>query len=412
MKIIRREGIHTGLGHNSGDGRFQFTNLLANTAMQNIYAVALILFIIGVFSQAYAAFEPWNEMTLSVPRTNIAALAIKNYAIFAGGFDEDGSASDVVDVLEVTTRKLSQTKLSSARSNFLSASAGSYAVFAGGFIIVNETNVRVHSIDVLDVDSMQWKSTQYPSSFDRSRLVVTSRDNVFIFFNSTTFAFYDPTAPADAAWTVVKLTVTLLLPAAAIATDSAIFVARFNLNMVSFNATTAELIPTPITAPTGTSVGAITAKFVVDNMIYFATSNNVFIYSPQLNQWSGTLIPELGALGAVPLQGNIFAYKANALFSLNVESLNWDTQIVDLPVNQSSVSVVADKYVVIAGGFGANGQATAALYVYESSGQPSASPSISTPNKSAPESQVSSGTTQRAVTSASVVFAAIAIVLW
>lgn len=123
--------FHTGLGHNSGDGHFQFTNILANTAMQNIYAVALVLFIIGVFSQAYAAFEPWNEMTLSVPRTNIAALGIKNYAIFAGGFNEDGTASDVVDVLEVTTRKLSQTKLCSARSNFLSASAGSYAVFVG-----------------------------------------------------------------------------------------------------------------------------------------------------------------------------------------------------------------------------------------------------------------------------------------
>lgn len=232
---------------------------------------------------------------------------------------------------------------------------------------------------------MQWKNARFPEDFGKnSRLVLATRGSIFIFFNGTVFYFFDPTAPDDAAWTQIKLTTFLFGATVMLATESKIFVARPGLSMASFNATTAELLPNPI-APPGIAVNSnLAAKFVMNNVLYFATATNLLVYSPEKNSWDGTIFPEVGAIGAVPFQGNVIAYKTDRLFYLNVDFFSWDVQDVDLPVNGSAVTVVADKYIIIVGGYGADGKATSAVHVLESKNSPTA------PVTSTPDSEVTS----------------------
>jgi kelch-like protein 20 len=75
----------------------------------------------------------WSTDALSEARTGLAAAALGNTVLFAGGALDGFVRSDVVDVLNVGTDKWAPTALlSEARFNLAAAAVGGRALFAGG----------------------------------------------------------------------------------------------------------------------------------------------------------------------------------------------------------------------------------------------------------------------------------------
>lgn len=68
---------------------------------------------------------------LSVARRNLAAAAIGNYALFAGGYA--GSYSSAVDVYNSSLTRTTTTSLSQGRYSLSATIVGNYALFAGGY---------------------------------------------------------------------------------------------------------------------------------------------------------------------------------------------------------------------------------------------------------------------------------------
>jgi hypothetical protein len=336
--------------------------------MQKIVVIVLTLFIVGIFGQEHPSLQRWNELSLSVPRSNIAAASAKNYAILAGGLYENGTASDVVDVLDVSTRNISRLTLPSPRYNILTTAAGKYVIFAGGFggLEVNETSSVVNVIDILDVDSMLWKTVEFPDSFDVTEsTVVTSTGSTAVFFNGQMFATYDPAAN-DSSWTTTALSPgSRITPDAATAIGSVVYVSANLLDRVfGFNSSSSTLIPDPASLPAVNVVGGIKSALAIGDKVYFASGNTLFIYERLDNIWSITLFPFTSSQGAVAVQGNVFTYKTDAQGLLFVETSTWIPHDFVISINATGVTVVEDKYIVLAGGYD-NGKVTAALHVLE-----------------------------------------------
>lgn len=75
---------------------------------------------------------------LSVARSSLAATSVGEYAIFAGGAEDGGKqngsdGSAVVDVYDTSLTRSVATSLSVGRRDLFAASIGDYALFAGGY---------------------------------------------------------------------------------------------------------------------------------------------------------------------------------------------------------------------------------------------------------------------------------------
>jgi hypothetical protein len=75
----------------------------------------------------------WRRASLSAPRGLLSAAVVGNSLLFAGGVADLGSASDIVDVLNVTTGVWSvASPLSQARARMGVTTIGTKVMFAGG----------------------------------------------------------------------------------------------------------------------------------------------------------------------------------------------------------------------------------------------------------------------------------------
>ena len=75
----------------------------------------------------------WTTARLSVARYDLVTTSInRDVAMFAGGIDNDGRFSAVVDCFWSSDRSWTVAQLSVARAYFGAASIGSFAIFAGG----------------------------------------------------------------------------------------------------------------------------------------------------------------------------------------------------------------------------------------------------------------------------------------
>jgi hypothetical protein len=378
--------------------------------MKKIVVIVFTLFIIGIFGQEYPSLQRWNELALSVPRSNIAAASAKNYAILSGGLYENGTASDVVDVLDVSTRNISRLTLPSPRYNILATAAGKYIVFAGGFEVeVNETEANVWSkaIDILDVDAMLWKtSTEFPDSFYATNYtVVTSTENLVVFCNGTSLAIFDPAASEENAWILSEPFTSIPSKANAIAyLGSTIYVSTNRLSkMFLFNDVTDPSQFQNVELAFESMNDVVESAFVKDQSIYFLVEyGRLFQYDTQRDRWEAFLLPTPTSSGAFSIQDIIIAYDAGALY-LFVEQY-WYIQSYEL-LNSAAVAVVNDKYVVFAGG--SDGEnVTAALHVLEYK------PAPPTPvTTSGPLGQITSATTFCGVSSFGLILSTIVLAL-
>ncbi|KAJ1921891.1 hypothetical protein H4219_000237 [Mycoemilia scoparia] len=91
---------------------------------------------------------------LSVPRSRIAGAAAGSKAIFAGGYLDNDTYVDTVDIYDRTTGQWSTDKLPTVRSEIGSGSfGGRYALFAGG---MDSNFAPLSIVDVYDTQTGKW----------------------------------------------------------------------------------------------------------------------------------------------------------------------------------------------------------------------------------------------------------------
>lgn len=103
----------------------------------------------------------WSQRELSVARDNLAAAAIGNKILFAGGTGHSdqtgGFFSSRVDIYDITTGAWSTAELSEARSGLYAAAAGNKILFAGGRNS-NLASGQSKVVDIYDVSTGAWST--------------------------------------------------------------------------------------------------------------------------------------------------------------------------------------------------------------------------------------------------------------
>lgn len=120
---------------------------LTNTSRIDIYDVAT---------------SQWSIAELSQARSLLAGAALGNKIVFAGGYTSGGLPSSRVDIYDITTGQWSTTELSEARFYMAAAAAGNKIVFAGGY---NATATGYsNKVDIYDVSTGQWSTATLSES--------------------------------------------------------------------------------------------------------------------------------------------------------------------------------------------------------------------------------------------------------
>lgn len=106
---------------------------------------------IGIAGKARVWFsggEPayYGEIAqLSTGRNILAAVAVGDYALFGGGVDSNGNASNVVDAYSKSLVRTTATALSETSSALAGASCGEFGIFAGGGAYANRYSSTVNA---------------------------------------------------------------------------------------------------------------------------------------------------------------------------------------------------------------------------------------------------------------------------
>ena len=123
-----------------------------------------------------AAMASWLalNLTLSTPRSRLAAAAVDNLVVFAGGLGTDGTPSAVVDVFDLgrggkrTTLQLSVARDFDGGQN-MGAVLGSRAYFGGG-----AEPAQSAAVDIFDASKMRVMTPPPPLSSGRSFLATVA----------------------------------------------------------------------------------------------------------------------------------------------------------------------------------------------------------------------------------------------
>lgn len=157
----------------------------------------------------FTIFAQWSTLTLPEARCCMSAVGVGNKVYFAGGltaYNPSVAASKKVDIFDVKTQLWTSTQLSVARSHIASARAGSKILFAGG-----DYNYAIHytNVDIYDTLTNQWTLYNLPEK--RTNMAATSIGNKAFFgggsdgdFPQKTVYIFDATTNA---WTTAALSV-------------------------------------------------------------------------------------------------------------------------------------------------------------------------------------------------------------
>jgi N-acetylneuraminic acid mutarotase len=119
----------------------------------------------GVFVFNLETEKTEKIMTLSLPRSHLAAVAAGNKVIFAGGKVENGynrgnpDVYDVVDIYDQQSGNMTMTRLSQPRAHMAAASNGEKAFFIGGLVSGTQSTARV---DIYDASNGNWGTMELP----------------------------------------------------------------------------------------------------------------------------------------------------------------------------------------------------------------------------------------------------------
>jgi hypothetical protein len=138
------------------------------------------------------ATNKWSMAELSEARSGMAAIAINNKVIFAGGYTSTASSQDVtpvntVDVYDLTTNTWTTTALSEARYGIQAVVVKNKAIFAGGY-----KGFGSNAVDIYDATTNSWSTAKLSQARVVSSTAVLG--NKVLFFtggDSDAFDIYD-----------------------------------------------------------------------------------------------------------------------------------------------------------------------------------------------------------------------------
>lgn len=138
----------------------------------------------AIFGDGYNGLAGWGDAYnsslthidyVSVPeRQMYAAISVDNYALFGGGWDNRGSITDSVDVLNTSLTITGVLSLSLPVAGLDATSLGEYAIFAGG----NDMQDAVHSVTAFD---SSLSKTTWSMTSSRENLAAASIGDYAIF---------------------------------------------------------------------------------------------------------------------------------------------------------------------------------------------------------------------------------------
>ena len=122
----------------------------------------------------------WSTASLSVARSQIAAVTVGDLAIFAGGFILGGVPQDAVDIYDDSTGLWSTASLSVPRILGFSGAAviGTKAFFCGGHTSASGGPNMSDVIDIYDAQTGLWSTATLPA--DRGYMGVTALGNTLL----------------------------------------------------------------------------------------------------------------------------------------------------------------------------------------------------------------------------------------
>ncbi len=124
----------------------------------------------------------WSHTTLSQARSNMAAVAAGNYAIFAGGNNSSGGYSSVVNIYNASTGGWTNSTLSQGRNGIAALTLGDQAIFAGGSYLNANNQPQVSSaVDIFNASTGAWSTAPLPSGAAASGLVGAIADGEAVF---------------------------------------------------------------------------------------------------------------------------------------------------------------------------------------------------------------------------------------
>jgi len=105
----------------------------------------------------------WTTIQASQARIGVTTIAAGNKIFFAGGVDgynDNYTATSVVDIYDLSTNSWSLTNLSEARGYCKAVVAGGKVFFAGG---LKNNEVVSNKIDIYNLETNSWSTAQLPS---------------------------------------------------------------------------------------------------------------------------------------------------------------------------------------------------------------------------------------------------------
>ena len=130
----------------------------------------------------------WSTATLSSSRSYLAAASAGNKVLFAGGFDNSYSSSNVVDIYDATAGTWSTATLSQASMGLTAASVGNEVLFGGGFTTGATGGSLSNVVDIYDATAGTWSTAALSQA--RMDLTAASVGNKVLFGGGDTDSGY------------------------------------------------------------------------------------------------------------------------------------------------------------------------------------------------------------------------------
>ncbi|KAJ1985649.1 hypothetical protein H4R33_003860 [Dimargaris cristalligena] len=128
----------------------------------------------------------WNyqNVWLKDSRSAMAVASTSRYAIFAGGEDNVGEPTTLVDVYDHQTNTWSASNVSQARRSMVGATlANRYVLFAGG--MVSGTSAYSDVVDIYDTQTGQWLNPPARLSLPRANIQALSLGDRVVFVSGS-----------------------------------------------------------------------------------------------------------------------------------------------------------------------------------------------------------------------------------
>jgi hypothetical protein len=268
-----------------------------------------------------AQYPGWSTARLSAPRFNLAAAAVNDVAIIAGGENTE-TALSTVDFFDASSATWSVGHLSIARSLLAAASVPDSGIvaFAGG----QDNNSTASSVvDIYSVSSNSWKSSHLSAA--RFGLAATTAANGCMYFGLGTdggavFDIIDVYCADTNSWsTALHASIARTGTAAAAVGDIVVF-AGGNLNPNTTNSDNATAVVDVIDTHTGQQHTAmlsvartrIVAVATKTKIVFYGGVNSAYlnavvnvadVFDTVTGAWSNVTLPQefgvLGGAGAV-----------------------------------------------------------------------------------------------------------------